>query len=94
MGRKGREKKERRKRRQDEINMLAGLISWQDAEGVHFVAPGLSPSPEQVAEMTKEYQNRIRQSPMWDDMVKQFGLKRAEELLKECKVKITPGPQG
>jgi len=92
MGKKRPKKKERRKAKQKQKNISPGTISWQDGEGLHFVTPGLAPTPEQIAEMTKEYQNRIRNSPLWDEMVKQFGLEKAEELLKQCQVQIKPGP--
>ena len=91
MGKKSRKKKLRRELLQGNLNESAGTISWQDAEGVHVVSPGLPPSAEKIAEMTREYQNQIRNSPLWDDMVKQFGLEKAEELLKQCQVKIKPG---
>lgn len=94
MGKKSRKKRERREAKQNDRNISSGQpMSWQDEEGLHFVSPGSAPSPEQVAAMTKEYQNQIRNSLLWDEMVKQFGLKKAEELLKECQVKITPGPK-
>ncbi len=38
--------------------------------------------------MTKDYQEKIRQSPMWDEMVKEYGHKKAEELLKQCKAEL------
>lgn len=92
MGKKSRKKRERRQAKQNDRNISSGRpMTWQDEEGLHFVSPGSAPSPEQVAAMTNEYQNQIRNSPLWDEMVNQFGLKKAEELLKECQVKITPG---
>jgi hypothetical protein len=92
MGKKSRKKRERREAKENDRRISsAQLISWQDEEGLHFVSPGSAPSPEQVAAMTKEYQNQIRNSPLWHEMVNQFGLKKAEELLKECQVNITPG---
>ncbi len=63
-------------------------ISWIDDEGVHLVAPGSAPSPEELEQMTKEYQKQIRNSPLWNEMVKKFGKERAGELLKECRADI------
>ena len=91
MSKKSRKKKRRNKNPMDVINKPARSISWQDTEGVHFVAPGLPQSPEKVAEMTKRYQEHIRNSPLWDQIVRDFGPEKAEELLKECQVKIKPG---
>ena len=40
---------------------------------MHFVGEGPGPSSEQLKEMTKEYQKRIKNSPMWEEMVQKFG---------------------
>lgn len=64
------------------------LFSWMDKKGAHVVAPGEKPTPEQLKKMTENYQKEIRNSPMWEAMVKKFGQGKAEELLKQCKVKI------
>lgn len=53
-----------------------------------MAAPGPPPSPEQLEKMTEEYQKQIRNSSMWDLMVKQFGEERAEEMLREFRVKL------
>jgi hypothetical protein len=38
--------------------------------------------------MTAEFQRNIRNSPMWDDMVRQYGREKAEELLKKCRASV------
>jgi len=63
-------------------------FSWMDDEGLHFMAPGTPPTPEQLEKMTEEYQKRIRNSPMWGEMVRKFGKEEAERLLKQCRAKI------
>ena len=40
---------------------------------------------------THNFIKEIKESPMWDEMVAEFGEKRALELLKECKAEIKPG---
>jgi hypothetical protein len=62
--------------------------SWAEDDGIHFINQGPAPSPERLAEMTKEYQKRIRNSPLWDEMVNKFGKEKAEEMLKECKAEL------
>jgi hypothetical protein len=37
--------------------------------------------------MTRAYQQRIRQSPMWKQMVNEFGQDKAEALLQEFQAK-------
>jgi hypothetical protein len=41
--------------------------------------------------MTAAYQERIRKSPLWDQMVKEFGEQKATEMLKEFTVRIDEG---
>ena len=41
--------------------------------------------------LTRNYQKAIRESAIWPQMVAQFGEKRAEELLKQCKGELKPG---
>ncbi len=60
-------------------------ISWTENDGIHFVAPGSPPTPGELEKMTKEYQKRVRNSPLWDEMVKKYGKEKAEKLLKEFK---------
>ena len=91
-------KKSRRKKRNKrtktvvkENNLHAGTIHWQDEEGLHFLTPGLPPSPEKLAEMTKVYQQNIRNSPLFDEWVRLYGLKKAEDMLKECRMELRPG---
>ena len=86
MGRKSRLKRERREARLEKAPAV--VASWIDDDGVHAVVPGKEPSPEKLEEMTRQYQNTIRESPMWDQMVQQFGKKEAEELLKKCRAEL------
>jgi hypothetical protein len=83
MGRKSRTKRERRDK--------ASLRSppWEDAHGIDasFLVPG-EPPPEAAQRMTEEFQKRLRNSPMWNQMVDQFGEAEAERLLKQCKAEI------
>ena len=38
--------------------------------------------------MSKIYQEKVRNSPLWDEIVEQYGEDKAEELLKEFRVKL------
>ncbi len=84
MGKKARIKRQR-------LEKQHGLPDpfWEDAEGIHtsFLVPG-EPPPGAADRMTEEFQKRIRNSPMWKQMVDQFGQAEAERLLKECKAEI------
>ncbi|MFH1616900.1 MAG: hypothetical protein ABIG61_17680 [Planctomycetota bacterium] len=41
--------------------------------------------------LTKNFQKELKGSELWDQMVEEFGEKRAEEILRECKAEIKPG---
>ncbi len=55
----------------------------EDLYGLHAIIPDGSPADIKVLE--KSYQERIRNSPIFDEMVKKFGKKRAKKLLNEFK---------
>ncbi len=40
--------------------------------------------------LTDNFQKELRGSELWDQMVEEFGEKRAEEILRECKAEIKP----
>jgi len=84
MGKKSRIKRERRAKR----DTMPGPF-WEDADGIHssFLVPG-EPPPGAADEMTKEFQKRLRSSPMWKQMVDEFGEAEAERLIKECRAEI------
>ena len=88
MGKKSRLKRERKKKEGSKEPPTPIGSTWLDQEGVHAILPGTAPSPEVLEEMTQQYQQSIRQSPMWDEMVRQFGEEKAEELLRECKAEL------
>jgi hypothetical protein len=56
-----------------------------DDRGLHYLVPG-RPESDTFERMTGVYQQNIRRSPLWDQMVKKFGVEKAEELLKQCRV--------
>ena len=38
--------------------------------------------------MTKNFQTELRNSEIWEQMVAEFGEKRAQEILKQCKAEV------
>ena len=80
----------KRKKKKKNIMQRSELpvFQWMDDNGLHIAAPGTTPAPEELQKMTKEYQEQIRKSPIWDMMVKEFGEEKAEEMLREFQVKI------
>jgi hypothetical protein len=58
---------------------------WLEDDGVHALVPGTRPSKSLLAEMTRRFQDKIHHSPVWDQMVQEFGEEKAEQLLRQCK---------
>jgi hypothetical protein len=85
MGKKSRLKKERR-------GGADAPLMWGSEDGVHALGVGQSPTFLEIATMTEAYQQRIRRSPLWDKMVKEYGEQKATEMLKEFRVKIDEEP--
>ena len=61
---------------------------WADDDGIHAIVPATATAREMEDAATAEFQRNIRKSPMWDDMVKEYGEQKAEELLKKCRVNV------
>ena len=82
--RKSRKRRERKKGRAS--SSLA--LSWFDSAGLHALVPGSAPSPEALEQAAKLYQQEIRNSPLWDEMVEQFGQEEAERILLQFRVEV------
>jgi len=65
----------------------AASYHWMAPDGVHVVTPSGPLTQAELDHMTQTYQQQIRKSPMWKQMVQEFGKAKAEELLKEFQVK-------
>jgi len=60
--------------------------SWMEEDGLHLMMPGAAPGEADMAELTRRYQENIRKSALWDEMVQRFGKEKAEQLLREFRV--------
>jgi hypothetical protein len=38
--------------------------------------------------MTSVFQEKLRHSPLWDELVKQYGAEKAEEILQGCRAEL------
>ena len=63
-------------------------MSPLEGDGLHVLLPGTPPSPERLDEMTGSYQQKIRESPLWAEMVRELGEEEAERILKEFRVEM------
>ena len=82
MSKKNRKK---RKQKQSDNNSFPSHM-WMEDDGIHVLSP--EPFSAQDLElMSLRFQEKIRNSPMWDEMVKEFGKEEAEKILKKCRAK-------
>ena len=64
------------------------IAMWQQGHEIHAVGSGSRPSAGMLEQMSKRFQEEIRSSPMWEQMVEEFGAERAEELLLQFRAEI------
>lgn len=80
-----------RKRKTHKPRPALAASMWVDADGsMHAILPGDAPDEAQLDHLSKSYQESIRNSPMWADMVKEFGEAKAETLLAQCRAEVHP----
>jgi len=80
--------KKKRKLKRRDPRSRARTIPWLGSNGLHAILPGNAPSPETLDEMTRVYQQNIRESPLWEEMVREFGEEEAERILREFRVEV------
>jgi len=80
-------KRKRKRRRKGSGGSPAGEAStWLDGDGLHVAGPGAAPDAATLEEMTRAYQDKIRKSPLWGQMVREYGEEKAAELLAQFRV--------
>ncbi len=79
-------KKTRKLKRRDRQFRARSMPSLERS-GLHAFLFRSAPSPKTLDEMTMVYQQKIRESALWDEMVREFGEQEAERLLKKFRVK-------
>ncbi len=80
-----------RKRKTHKTYCAPVAPGWMESDGsMHAILPGDAPDETQLEHLSKSYQESIRNSPMWTDMVKEFGEAKAEILLAQCRAEVHP----
>lgn len=59
-----------------------------DKDGLHALLPGEAPSEEVMAVLGENFRKELRNSPLWDEMVRKFGAEEAKKLLKQIKIEL------
>ena len=81
-------KRNKKKKRNNSSKTI--LHSEMRPDGYHAFIAGERPSQAELDKMTAEYRANIRKSPLWKEILRQYGEEKAEEILKECKVELRP----
>jgi len=63
-----------------------GSSSESPVDMMHAFMPFPEPSEELLSDIERNFRNEFRNSPIWDQVVSQYGIEKAEELLKEIKI--------
>ena len=63
-------------------------MSWVAPDGIHAIMPGVAPSEAELEKLTQEWLRQLRNSPLWEEMVRELGQAKAEELLSQCRAKL------
>lgn len=86
MSKKHKKKHNRKKSKSSKV--IPPVPGEQDSGELHALVPAIAPPDVIEDEMTRKFQENIRKSPLWDEMVRQYGPQKAEELLKQCRAKV------
>jgi len=61
---------------------MAEVPTWLGDNGVHMIMPADHLPPEALERLTEIWQEKLRNSPMWGQVVERFGPEKAEEILR------------
>ena len=86
----GNKRTRRNKKKKGNKSSKSILYSEMRSDGYHAFIAGERPSESELDKMTAEYRANIRKSPLWKEIIRQYGDQKAEEILKECKVELRP----
>ena len=63
-------------------------MPYLEGDEFHVFVPRNAPSPETLDDMTRRYQQQIRESALWDEIVREFGEEEAERILRKFRVEV------
>jgi hypothetical protein len=70
------------------VRLGADTVEVQYDDGLHMLLPGDAPSDGLLDQLSEQYQQNIRKSPLWDEIVRRFGREEAERILKAFRVQV------
>ena len=79
--------KRARRRRDAPGREAATPEAWPADDGIHMLLPGV-PAPELLKELSRSFQEQLRRSPLWNELIDQYGQERAEQILQQCRAQL------
>ena len=67
-------------------NKRKDAITESPVDVMHAFMPFPEPTEELLLDIEKNFRKEFKNSPIWDQVVSQYGIEKAEELLKEIKI--------
>ena len=61
---------------------------WIDDQGVHAILPGERPDPQMLQRMSEAFQQKLRDSPMYQQLVDAHGPVKAEKIIQQCRAEL------
>jgi hypothetical protein len=61
---------------------------WIDEQGVHTLIPGDRPDPQTLKRMSETFQQKLRNSPLYQQLIDAYGPVKAEEIILQCQAQL------
>ena len=62
---------------------------WIDDQGVHALLPGqTAPDAQMLQRMSETFQQKLRQSPLYQKLVQEYGVVKAEQIIQQCRAEL------
>ena len=79
--------KRARRRREGIGSNAATPEAWLADDGIHMLLPGVA-TPELLEQLSRNFQEQLRRSPLWTELIQQYGQERAEQILQRCRAQL------
>lgn len=64
------------------------VVVWADQQGLHTVTVGLPPTEELREEFNRRFQENLRRSPLWQELLRHYGATEAEQIIHKCRARL------
>ena len=64
------------------------VVGWIDEQGLHTATIGLPATEELLEEFNRRFQENLRRSPLWQELVRHYGKTQAEQIIQHCRARL------